>query len=284
MKQSDSRLIGVAGDLNILAQKYPGGAKTPVLCIPGLTRNASDFDDLAPKIAAAGRDVITVSLRGRGRSDRDPDYLNYHPEIYRDDILSVLDAFGVRQAIFVGTSLGGIVTMVTHGTAPERIRAAVLNDVGPELAPEGIARIAGYVGAGGGPAASLEEAAERIQAINGVAFPDASDAEWLVFARRTFRETATGEWVLDYDPNIARALMERGPAPDLWPAFESMNKTPTLVLRGALSDLLSPEIVGKMRDAHPTFDYAEVPRIGHAPMMTEPVAWAALDKFLTKIN
>jgi pimeloyl-ACP methyl ester carboxylesterase len=280
----DAKRLPITNHLNIETRHYHGGSKTPVLCIPGLTRNASDFDDLAPKIAASGRDVITVSLRGRGRSDWDPDYLNYHPETYRDDVLTVLDELGVRQAIFIGTSLGGIVTMVAHASAPERVRAAVLNDIGPELAPEGIARIAGYVGAGAGPAASVEEAVARIRAVNEVAFPDASDAEWLVFARRTFREAAAGEWVLDYDPNIARALMELGAAPDLWPAFESLKATPTLVLRGGLSDLLSPEIVGKMRAVHPAFDYAEVPRIGHAPMMTEPAAWAALDKFLMEID
>ncbi len=286
MDQYDSRWIEVANGLGIAVRRYAGGPKTPVLCIPGLTRNASDFDDLAPKIAATGHDVITVSLRGRGRSDRDPDYLNYHPETYRDDVLAVLDALGIGSAIFVGTSLGGIVTMVSHASAPERVKAAVLNDIGPELAPEGIARIAGYVGAGAGagPAASLEEAAARIRAINGVAFPDASDADWLVFARRTFRKTETGQWVLDYDPNIARALMELAPAPDLWPAFESLKSTPTLVLRGALSDLLSPEIVEKMRAAHASFDYAEVPRIGHAPMMTEPAAWAVLENFLMDID
>ncbi len=278
--------FNVADNIVMRAKHYAGGAKTPVLCIPGLTRNASDFDDLAPKIAAAGRDVITVSLRGRGLSDWDPDYLNYHPETYRDDVLTVLDTLNIGAAIFVGTSLGGIVTMVAHEAAPERVKAAVLNDIGPELAPEGMARIAGYVGAGAdaGPATSLEQAAARIRAINEVAFPDASDAEWLVFARRTFRETDAGEWVLDYDPSIARALMELGAAPDLWPAFESLKATPTLVLRGGLSDLLSPEIVGKMRAVYPDFDYAEVPRIGHAPMMTEPVAWAALEKFLMEID
>ncbi len=276
--------FNIADNIVMRAKVYTGGAKTPVLCIPGLTRNASDFDDLAPRIAATGRDVVAISLRGRGQSDRDPNYLNYHPETYRDDVLSVLDAIGIETAIFVGTSLGGIVTMAVHGSAPERVKAAVLNDIGPELAPEGIARIAGYVGAGAGPAASLEEAAARIRAINAVAFPDASDAEWLVFARRTFRQTAAGEWELDYDPNIARALMELGPEPDLWPAFEGLNSTPTLVLRGALSDLLSSEIIKKMRAVYPGFDYAEVPRIGHAPMMTEPVAWAALEAFLMDID
>jgi len=265
-------------------RRYPGGNKTPVLCIPGLTRNAGDFEDLAPKITQTGRDVIAVDLRGRGRSDHDPDYLNYHPTTYRDDVLAVLDEIGVSQAVFVGTSLGGIVTMLTHRHAPHRVKAAVLNDVGPDLAPEGVARIAGYVGANAGPAASLEEAAARIRAINEVAFPDASDADWLVFARRTFREISDGQWVLDYDPNIARALMEHGPAPDLWPAFETLKTAPTLVIRGGISDLLSLEIVEKMRGVHPAFDYTEVPRVGHAPMMTEPAAWSALEKFLVEID
>ena len=130
----------------------------------------------------------------------------------------------------------------------------------------------------------LTEAADRIKALNGVAFPDATPEEWIRFARRTFRQSEDGKWVLDYDPNIARALVENGPAPDLWPAFESLKETPTLVIRGAISDLLSPAIVEKMRAVHPTFDYCEVPRIGHAPMMTEPAAQRALEEFLKKVD
>ncbi|MHA7871983.1 MAG: alpha/beta fold hydrolase, partial [Hyphococcus sp.] len=258
-------------------------AKTPVLCIPGLTRNAADFADFAPKAAKTGHDVVTISLRGRGPSDYDPHFLNYRPETYRDDILKVLDAVSAENAIFVGTSLGGIVTMLVNAAAPQRVKGAVLNDVGPDLAPEGIARIAGYVGKTAGPAKDLNEAAARIKAINGVAFPDASEAEWLLFAKRTFRETQDG-WVLDYDLNIARALAEGGPAPDLWPAFESLKGTPTLVIRGALSDLLTPPIVDKMREVHPNFELVEVPRIGHAPMLTEPAAWGAIAAFLDIIE
>ncbi len=276
--------IGVAADISVAVRIYEGGDKTPALCIHGLTRNAGDFEDLAPLIAKTGRNVVAVTLRGRGASDRDPNYLNYHPLTYRDDIVKVLDALEMKEAAFVGTSLGGIVTMVTNEAAPARVKAAILNDVGPELAPEGLARIAGYVGADAGPAATIEEAADRIKAINGVAFPDASDEEWIKFAYRTFRNTDDGNWELDYDPNIAKALAEVGPAPDLWPAFGSLKDTPTLVVRGALSDLLSPEIVEKMRAVHPSFDYVEVPRIGHAPMMTEPAAISAIESFLKKID
>lgn len=258
---------------------YQGGSRTPALCIPGLTRNAADFEELASRIMGMGRDVIALNLRGRGPSDYDPHYLNYHPLTYRDDVLKTLDDLGVEEAIFVGTSLGGITTMLVNEAAPDRVKAAVINDVGPDLAPEGIARIAGYVGKTAGPAATIEEAAARIKAINGVAFPDAPPEDWIKFAYRTFRQTDEG-WILDYDPNIARALAEVGPAPDLWSAFESLKAAPTLVIRGAISDLLSPAIVDKMRGVHPTFDYAEVPRVGHAPMLTEPAAWEAIERFL----
>ncbi len=274
----------VAQGIAMRARHYRGGDKTPVICIPGLTRNAADFEELAPKIAATGRDVLVMSLRGRGASDYDPDYRNYHPVTYRSDILLALDEMNWREAVFVGTSLGGIVTMLTSETAPERVKAAIINDVGPELAPEGLVRIASYVGKSSEPADTIEEAASRIRSINNVAFPDATDDDWIIFARRTFCQTDNRKWVLDYDPNIARGLSENGPAPDLWPAFASLKNKPTLVIRGALSDLLSLDIVDRMRGVHGNFNYCEVPRIGHAPMMTEPAAWDALEVFLRKID
>jgi len=267
------------------ARLYSGGAGTAVICIPGLTRNAADFDDLAPKIAKTGRNVIVVNLRGRGASDRDGDYRRYHPLTYRDDILKLTEMLGLDGAIFIGTSLGGMVTMLVSQTSPQTVRAALLNDIGPELAPEGLARIAGYVGTAGSAATeTIEDAAAVIKAINKVAFPDATDDDWIVFARRTFRQVDNGHWVLDYDPLIARALVETGPAPDLWPGFESLKETPTLVVRGALSDLLSLEIIEKMRGVHPDFDYAEVPGVGHAPMLTEPAALNAIKSFLARID
>ncbi len=279
-KAYETTKIDVGDGVRMRAHIYPGGDKAPVVCIPGLTRNARDFDLLATKIAATGRNVIAVSLRGRADSDYDPNYLNYHPLTYRDDILKTLDALGIAAAVFVGTSLGGITTMLTNEAAPDRVKAAVINDVGPELAAEGIQRIAGYVGEGG-PAADISEAAARIKAINEVAFPDETEEFWVEFARRTFKAIDGGKWVLDYDPNIAKAFSDVGPAPDLWVAFQSLKNTPTLILRGNISDLLTPEIIEKMREAHPSFEYAEVPRVGHAPMLTEPAAWRKIEEFLT---
>ena len=286
MAEFENLEFEIAPALTMRGRRYPGGSKTLAVCLPGLTRNAGDFEELAPKIAATGRDVLALNLRGRGASDYDPEIKNYFPTIYRDDVLSALDQLNAREAVFVGTSLGGIITMMVNEKAPQRVKAAVLNDIGPDLAPEGIARIAAYVGdsVSAGPARSIEEAVARIKAINLTAFPDASEDQWLNFAHRTFTQTKDGEWTLDYDPNISRALMENGPAPDLWPAFASLKSTPTLLIHGAISDLLTPPIVEKMRGVHPCFDYASVPRIGHAPMMTEPAAWEALEGFLSKID
>lgn len=270
--------------LSMAAYQTRGGARTPVLCVPGLTRNASDFEDFAPLAAATGRDVYALTLIGRGKSDYDPNYLNYKPDIYRDDILAFMRAHDINRAIFVGTSLGGIVTMLTAATAPERVVAAIVNDVGPELAPEGIARIAGYVGARAGgadePARDLDEAAARIRAINEPAFPGRDPEFWRLFARRTFRQEADGRWRLDYDPGIGKALLEVGPAPDLWGPFAALQNIPTMIVRGAISDLLTPPIIEKMRGVHPSFAYVEVAGVGHAPTLTEPDAAAAIRPFL----
>ncbi len=264
------------------------GSRAPILCLPGLTRNAADFDEFAPIAAATGRDVYALSLRGRGRSDYDPAYLNYFPTTYVRDVLAVLDQLGVRGAVFVGTSLGGIVAMLTAAAAPERIAAAVINDVGPELAPEGIARIASYVGAraadGAGDGADFDAAIAQIRAINEAAFPGRGRGFWEAFARRTFDQQADGSWRLAYDPMIGRALIEAGPAPDLWGPFASLASIETLIVRGAISDLLTPPIVEKMRSVLPNFDYCEVENVGHAPMLTEPEAWRAIGRFLDRID
>ena len=271
--------------LNLDLARYPGGgARLPAFCIPGLTRNRRDFDDFAKWLSARGRDVYAISLRGRGRSDYDPKYLNYFPTIYREDVLGALDTLGIQRAVFVGTSLGGIVTMLTNESAPERVAAAIINDVGPELATEGIVRIASYVGASDGAAPNLDQAAAQIRAVNEVAFPGKDDAFWRDFARNTYRELGDGTWKLDYDPAIAAALKEAGPAPDLWSAFTSLKNKPTLILRGAISDLLTPEIIGKMRAVNPAMLVSDVASVGHAPTLTEPDAVAAMGAFLDEID
>ena len=150
-----------------------------------------------------------------------PDIKNYFPTVYCDDIFTMMDQLEIADAIFVGTSLGGIVTMLANEKEPARVRAAILNDVGPDLAPEGLVRIATYVAenANAGPMMNIEDTVARIKAINAVAFPDASEEQWHEFAGRTFIQQDNGEWVFYYDPRISQALAVNGPAPDLWPAF-----------------------------------------------------------------
>ncbi|MFN0024122.1 MAG: alpha/beta fold hydrolase [Parvularculaceae bacterium] len=288
MHEASTISIEVRPGLRMTASRTTGGSKTPVLCIPGLTRNLSDFEDFAPLVAATGRDVYAVSLIGRGRSDYDPDHLNYHPAVYCNDIFAFIDSIGIGRAIFIGTSLGGIVTMLAAASAPGRLAAAIINDVGPELAPEGIMRIAGYVGAraagADAPAADLDEAAARIRTINEPAFPGRDADFWRLFARRTFRQEADGRWRLDYDPMIGKALLAVGPAPDLWGPFAALAAIPTLIIRGAVSDLLTPSIIAKMRAVHPSFAYCEVSGVGHAPTLTEPDALAAIMPFLDLVD
>jgi pimeloyl-ACP methyl ester carboxylesterase len=275
-----------ADGLRLHARDYAGRQdKAPVICIHGLTRNNSDFEDLAPMIAATGRRVIAVDVRGRGQSARDPVAANYHPGTYATDIVTLMAQQGIASAVFIGTSMGGLITMVLAAFAPQAIAAAVLNDVGPELSPVGIARISGYVGQGK-PVESWADAAAYAKAINASAFPDAPEAEWDRFARRTFREGEDGRPVLDYDPDIALAFKvdPNAPPPDMWPLFRALTTgRPTLLIRGALSDLIDEAIATKMRQAAPEMAYAEVPRVGHAPMLTEPAAWSAIEAFLERV-
>jgi len=239
---------------------WRGGSKTPIICIHGLTRNAKDFEEIAPIIANDGHDVIAISLRGRGRSDYDPDWRNYHPLVYKKDILTCLDHLNIHKAIYIGTSLGGIITMLIAEANNSTITAASKE------------------------ATSLEECANRIKAINQVAFPDVNSKFWMDMAKRTFVKNDNGAWSLDYDPNIAKALNEIGPTPDLEPGWRALSTIPTLLIRGSLSDLLSTEIIAEMNATRPGFDYIEIDRVGHAPMLTEPQSINAIRSFLSKIN
>ncbi len=267
--------------------------KLPVICIHGLTRNARDFEDLAPKIAATGRRVLAVDVRGRGLSAKDPNPMNYHPGTYAADVLSLLAAAGIEQAVFVGTSMGGLITMVLTSLKPQAIAAAVLNDVGPELSPVGLARIAGYTGIAS-RFETWDAAVAYAKAINEAAFSAYGPEDWDTFARRLFDE-ADGAFVLAYDPDIsapikaaaaaaAKSQAEGGAAlapPDMYPLFRALAKDrPLLLVRGGISDLIDPAITERMQAAAPHMAYAEVPGVGHAPMLTEPEAWAAIENLL----
>ncbi len=286
----EERIVATADGLTLYARDYPALAPAtglPVLCLHGLTRNSRDFEVVAPRIAACGRRVIVPDTRGRGKSANDPDPTHYNPAIYAQDTIALLDKLGVAKAVFLGTSMGGVITMVTAALAPDRIAAAILNDIGTHLSPEGIARIGGYVGRTR-VLESWREAAEAIRAVNGAAHPGRLDDDgfWEIFARRTFRERDDGALELDYDPQIAIGFAAAADAPpaDLSPLFQALAAKPILSLRGGLSDLLSPETVARMRALKPDLESAEVEDVGHAPTLEEPQAWDAILGFLAKVE
>jgi pimeloyl-ACP methyl ester carboxylesterase len=274
--------------LSLFARDYHaagGEDRLPVICLHGLTRNSKDFDDIAPRIASWGRRVIAHDVRGRGQSDRDPNPKNYQPKVYARDAIEMMAALGVDRAVFLGTSMGGIITMTLMAIRPKAVAAAILNDVGPEIAPEGIARILGYAGKGSA-VRDWNDAADYVRRTNSVALPGFGDADWHRFAQRTFRQGANGP-ELDYDPAIAVALAKPVPRMAGWIAkllFRKLARTrPTLLLRGALSDVVSAEIADRMQRTAPSLERVDVPGVGHAPTLAEPVAVDAIEQFLRTV-
>ncbi len=277
------RRVTTGDGIGLHCRDYPGptaaGARPPVLCLPGLTRNCRDFEPLALHLAARHR-VLTPDLRGRGRSDHDPDWRRYRLDVYVADTLALLDALGVAQVVVVGTSLGGLVGMFLAAGHRAHVAGLVLNDIGPELDPRGMLRIATGVGAARAVATWAEAAADA-RAANEMALPDLDEAAWLRFAHAVYREEAPGRIVRDMDPMIGRALREpMVPTPDFWTAFASLDGLPMLSIRGELTDLLSEETFERMLARHPDMQSCRVPGRGHAPTLDEPESRAALDRFL----
>ncbi|HEU4850620.1 MAG TPA: alpha/beta hydrolase [Telluria sp.] len=276
--------------LSLYARDYhahSGPARLPVICIHGLTRNSADFDELAPEIARMGRRVIAVDVRGRGHSDYDRNPEHYNPVVYADDVAKLAHDLGIARAVFIGTSMGGLVTMTMAVRHPKLVAASILNDTGPRLSPKGLARIAGYAGKCE-PLPSWEHATEAIRQINEPAFPANSADEWSKWARRAFAETEQGQLAMRYDPNIALPLATgklKSTSLGARFAFRRLAKRrPTLLVRGALSDLIEAEQAEYMRKTAPRMLYAEVPGVGHAPMLTEPEAMTAVREFLAQVD
>jgi len=260
----------------------PGGGRLPVLCMPGLTRNARDFETVAPRIAATRR-VLCAELRGRGQSQHDPHWQNYHPATYVADLLRLLEEARIKRVVLLGTSLGGILSMLIAAARPSVVAGVILNDVGPEVAGEGLQRIAAYVGRHA-PVQNWVEAVAQVRAIYGHALPGLSDAQWQALARRSYSE-ADGVPRLDMDPKIGEAVRAApaGAAPDLWPQFAALRGIPVLAIRGARSDLLSPATFDRMAAEKPDLERLTVPDRGHPPLLDEPVCVAAIDAFLARL-
>lgn len=265
----------------------PSDARLNVLCMHGLTRNSKDFQ---PMIDAIGRDryrFISVDVRGRARSARDPNPENYAVPTYVGDMAALLGRLGLQKVALIGTSMGGLMSMIMMKAMPERVSGVVLNDVGPRLEPAGLQRIAGYVGAIE-PLESWQAAAEAVWHTQESAFPGKDDAFWMAFARRTFREMEDGRVILDYDPAIASSLkkVKAGPITRfaMWRLYKAMYGVPLLVVRGERSDLFSQKTAEKMVSRHPDARLAVVPNVGHAPILDEPEAVSAIAAFLDRLD
>jgi pimeloyl-ACP methyl ester carboxylesterase len=261
------------------APTMPG---VPVLCLPGLTRNSRDFEDLAMHLCR-GRRVLTPDLRGRGYSEHDPDWRNYRADTYATDAWTLLDGLDISQVIVVGTSLGGLIAMVMAMQDAGRLRGVIMNDIGPEIAPEGLARIQAYTGRLP-PVASWDEAVAQTKEIYGLTLPGLSEDEWRKMARRAYREDADGVPRLDLDPAIGRAVRASSPqTADAWQVFEALRDTPLVVIRGAMSDVLAEETLNRMRERKPDLIAVTVPNRGHVPLLDEPECISAIDTFIGEL-
>ena len=266
--------------LDLYARIYPGSGPT-LLLMHGLTRNSADFEPLV-KMLDENYNIISVDQRGRGRSGYDPEPENYLPNIYASDMFALLDGLKVKSVTAIGTSMGGLIAMMMGALQKDRLTGIIINDIGPEVDPVGIARIQSYVGETD-PIQTWAEAAAACRDINAVAFPDYLDADWMDFAKRTYVEE-NGSIRPAYDPAIATSMEGDEPAtvpPDLWQAWEMLADTPMLLIRGATTDILHEKTAQKMEDLHRgSFSRIDVPNVGHAPILHEPEACSAIQNFL----
>jgi pimeloyl-ACP methyl ester carboxylesterase len=275
--QHEGRSIFVSAPDGLSLHVREHGAATapgmPVVCLPGLTRSTADFDDLARALAASkpSRRVIALDSRGRGRSAYDPNPKNYTPAVELTDLLAVLNVINISQAVFVGSSRGGILTMLLAPIHPEMIAGAVLHDIGPVIESQGVARIKSYVGKLRLPQ-NLQEGAVALRELFGTQFPKLTAAQWLGAAERTWNVQA-GKPVQMYDPDLAESLADfdvEHPLPPLWDEFDALACVPVLVIRGANSDILSPATIGEMQARHRNLEVIEVADQGHVPLLDTP--------------
>ena len=260
----------------------------PVLCLPGLTRTAADFEALGLALASdreTPRRVVAIDYRGRGQSDFDPDPANYAIPIEMGDVTAIATHLGIARAIIVGTSRGGLIAMTLAAVKSPLLAGVVLNDVGPVLEMAGLVRIKGYVGARPAPA-SWDEAARGVKAMFGREFPNLTDAEWLAWARRSWRETG-GRFEQTYDPALAQtlaALDPEAPLPQLWEAFDALATMPLMLVHGGLSNLLSRDTVQAMAARRPDLALVEVADQGHAPLLTDAPSIAQIAAFCRRCD
>lgn len=286
----DDIFYTVRDGLKLHARRYlaPGTAPKgrPAVCLPGLTRNCRDFHQLALALSSdpqRPRDVHALSFRGRGLSEHDRNWKNYTVPTEMLDVADYMTMAELSGAAMIGTSRGGLVTMVLATAQPARVGVAVLNDIGPVIEAAGLTRIASYVGRTPQPK-SWRDAAQIVLDLNRRDFPKMSIDSAEILARQLFSEK-NGRPVAGYDPKIARSLsVLDGPPPQLWPQFDALKHAPLMVIRGANSDLLSDATVQEMLRRHPRAEAITAPDEGHAPLLNDAPMQAAIAGFLKRTD
>jgi len=253
-----------------------------ILCLPGLTRNSKDSHNLATRLSGTYR-VICPDYRGRGKSAYDPNYKNYHPFTYINDIHHLLTVLNIHQIVAIGTSMGGILTMALSAVMPSILLSAVINDVGPDIDESGIERIIGYIG-DDTPRKDWESAVAHLKTV--MKDPGLqTDGDWMELAKSSYKETEAGDLRIDWDPAIARALVEQDQDEvDLWPLFRALGERPVLGVRGGVSDILSAETFQKMEASLSNFTGITVPNVGHTPSLKENGVPEAIDQLLSSVQ
>ncbi len=289
MAEYDDIYYSSSDGLRLYARDYPCrneriAKPNTILCMHGLTRNSADFARLAAHLSENYR-VLAVDNRGRGLSQYDANAANYNPATYVNDMFTLLGVLGLERVILCGTSMGGIMSMMMAAMQPERVIGIIINDIGPEIAEEGLQRIKASVGKAK-PVTAWEDAIAQAKEINQLAFPDFSDSEWEEFTRGLYRDQ-NGMPVLAYDPAISKPLSDEQAGavpPDLWPLFDAITTTPMLLIRGETSDILAPACARAMRNKKQDLRFVEVPNRGHAPTLNEAVSRGAIDGFLSELQ
>jgi pimeloyl-ACP methyl ester carboxylesterase len=282
MSMYQEKYISASDGLRLYVRDYmPNSApKRTIVCLCGLTRNSKDFDEVAEKYYLKGHRVVTMDYRGRGLSQYDENWENYNPNMYGSDVFAVCTALGLHECIFIGTSLGGLLSMGLCTLVPTLVHSVVLNDVGPVLGNKAIDVIIEYTG-DDRKVPTLEAAVEKLKSY----YKDdthRSEDEWKKQAQNTYK-LEDGQYVPDWDVRIAQYLKtsaSQDGAQNLWPFFKALADRPVLVLRGEVSTVLSQETYEEMLAALPNISGALIPNAGHVPTLSEPESQKALDDFI----
>ncbi len=285
--EAQSLFVSAPDGLSLHVRRYgPRHATSlPVICLPGLSRTEEDFAALASFLsseAGGRRRVFAPDYRGRGHSAYDSDWRRYSLEVELYDLLAVLTALELHRCIFIGTSRGGLLTMLLAAVRPTAIAGAVLNDIGPVIEIEGLLRIKSYIGKLPVPA-DHDEGAATLKQVHGAQFPNLTSDDWRAWSRRSWRQNADDAWAGRYDPALARTLEPvnaADPLPALWAQFEALAHVPVMAIRGGLTDLLSAETFSKMKARHTGLDALEIPDQGHAPLLNDVLTMQRIAAFV----